>query len=544
MTFEKYLKIYIESAVPIININTREPSRAINSICRVVEKVSKDIKKSDNPHLDLYLKSEGYKIYAWSITRGWENITTLQTETGTSADLGNALRFFLSEEAQAGVYILSDMQLLMNPIDIPAGKYPQYIQLLKDAFNIGKISNKHLILISNGWQVPVELSDLIVSLEFGLPSRETIITFIKDYVTDSLSPASPDLKEIENIGDVAVGMTLNEVENAVTLAMYPSKGKRIDREIVLNEKVKIIKQRGLLEFIDNPESIDNIAGLDNLKEYLIKTSKVFKEMGKAKKYNLPIPKGFLTVGIQGCGKTLLAQATASLFGLPLFRCDIGRLFDSLLGHTERNARELIKLIDTLAPCVVILDEVEKSVSGVKSSAYTEGGVTDKVVGTLLYWMQERTAPAYLVLTCNNIQLLPPEFIRAGRLDTLWWVDLPTMTEREDAFRIHLKKVKRNPDNFEPISVLAKLTNGYTGAEIESIIKNAMLTAFYEDREFTINDIKRAIKDTSPVSKVKKHEIDLLKVKVNKWGIRAASKGESLHDGIRTTSWGSLESEKH
>ncbi|MCD6151083.1 MAG: AAA family ATPase, partial [Deltaproteobacteria bacterium] len=290
-------------------------------------------------------------------------------------------------------------------------------------------------------------------------------------------------------------------------------------EIVLEEKRNIIQKGEILEFFPVREALNDIGGLDNLKKWLRKRSKVFTR--KAKDYGLPSPKGILILGIQGTGKSLAAKATAGLWKLPLLRMDLGKVFGSLLGESEENLRNAIRLAETISPCILWIDELEKAFAGSSGSA-GDSGTSARILGTFLTWMQEKTKPVFIIATGNDISLLPPELMRKGRFDEIFFVDLPSASEREAIFKVHLEKVRPIIRQFN-LQQLSAATDKYSGAEIEQIIFDAMFSAFDDDqREFTEEDIIASVKEIIPISRFMKERIEGLR----QWAVSRTRKANS------------------
>jgi SpoVK/Ycf46/Vps4 family AAA+-type ATPase len=273
------------------------------------------------------------------------------------------------------------------------------------------------------------------------------------------------------------------------------------------EKKKLIRKSGLLEYYDFSESIDSVGGLDKLKDWLKQRGMAFTQ--KARDFGLPEPKGMLLLGVQGCGKSLAAKAASSLWRLPLLKLDMGKIFDAYLGSSEKNIREAIKIAEALSPNILWLDEIDKAFSGMGSKQSGDFGVSARVLGTFLTWMQEKTSPVFVLATANNIENLPPELLRKGRFDEIFFVDLPTDDERNNIFKIHFNKRKRNPDSFN-IPGLVEKTKGFTGAEIEQLIISGLYRAFAEDREIEDKDIFNEIEETVPLSVTYKEHIASLR----------------------------------
>ena len=306
--------------------------------------------------------------------------------------------------------------------------------------------------------------------------------------------------------DAASGLTTIKAENAFALSVVQS--KTIDPVIVAKEKAQAVKKNGLLELIETKETLNSIGGLDVLKEWLIKRKHAFSQ--RAIEYGLPTPKGLLILGIAGTGKSLAAKATAQVFGVPLLKLDAGRIFAGLVGQSESNLRSVIQTAEAIAPCCLWIDEVEKGFAGSKSSGQTDGGTSSRVFGSFI-WMQEKSSPVFVVATANDVSQLPPEMLRKGRFDELFFVDLPNQQEREAIWEIQIGKHGRDPKDFDVVQ-LGRVTDGLTGSEIESVFIEALYLAFDsgseagEEKEPTDLDIARVLTEFVPLSKLMAEQI--------------------------------------
>lgn len=383
-----------------------------------------------------------------------------------------------------------------------------------------QFTKKTILILTPVASLPVELREDVLQIELPLPTYDEIEKQLDSIIatTSQHRPPTPQLKE--KLVESTLGLSL---ENIKTLfAQIIITHNVIDEraiEVVLQEKRNIIKKGEILEFFPVRESLNDIGGLDNLKNWLRKRSKVFSR--KAKDYGLPSPKGILIIGIQGTGKSLAAKATAGLWKLPLLRMDLGKVFGSLLGESEENLRNAIRLAETISPCILWIDELEKAFAGSSGSA-GDSGTTARILGTFLTWMQEKEKPVFIIATGNDITLLPPELMRKGRFDEIFFVDLPTATEREAIFKVHLEKVRPVIRQFD-LQKLAAATDKYSGAEIEQIIFDAMFTAFDDhQREFTEEDIIASVKEIIPISRFMKERIDTLR----QWAVSRTRKANS------------------
>jgi SpoVK/Ycf46/Vps4 family AAA+-type ATPase len=286
-----------------------------------------------------------------------------------------------------------------------------------------------------------------------------------------------------------------EAENAFALSLIES--GFIQPSLVAREKAHALKSGGLLEVIETGATLDAIGGLENLKAWLIQRGEAFTE--RARTYGLPVPKGMLVLGVPGTGKSLTAKATASVFGVPLLKLDAGRLFGGLVGQSEANVRSVIQTAEAISPCVLWIDEIEKGFGGVGGSGgSTDGGTSARVFGTMLNWLQDKTAPVFVVATANDVSKLPPEMLRKGRWDELWFVDLPDTRERTAIWDLVIAKYGREVTAYDPV-VLARASELHTGAEIEAAFVEALHRAFAEDREPGELDLGEVLNESVPLA---------------------------------------------
>jgi SpoVK/Ycf46/Vps4 family AAA+-type ATPase len=276
-----------------------------------------------------------------------------------------------------------------------------------------------------------------------------------------------------------------------------------DIDLVTQEKKQIIRESEALEFYAATETPDDVGGLGVLKEWLRLRERAFTQEARA--YGLPAPKGMALIGIPGTGKSLTAKMVGGLWRLPLLRLDIGALFGSLVGESEERTRRALKLAETVAPCVIWIDEMEKGLA----HGGLDSGTSTRVFGTILTWMQEKTAPCFVVATANDIASLPPELLRKGRFDEVFFLDLPTLKERQEIFAVHLRKRNRLPQDFD-IQRLARESGGYVGAEIEQAVIDAMYVGFNEGREFTTDDVSAALRRQVPLSVSQREIVEALR----------------------------------
>ena len=341
-------------------------------------------------------------------------------------------------------------------------------------------------------------------MEFSLPGKDVLKNVLLG-VMESAGLKNNESEHEDKVVDAASGLTTMEAENAFALSFVQT--RTIQPEVVSREKAQAVKKNGILEIVQTNESLDTIGGLDVLKEWLTKRKDAFS--AKAKAYGLPVPKGLLIVGIPGTGKSLTAKATAKVFGVPLLKLDAGRIFAGLVGQSEANLRSVIQTAEAIAPAVLWLDEIEKGFAGSKSSGSTDGGTSARVFGSFISWMQEKTSPVFVVATANDVSQLPPEMLRKGRFDEMFFVDLPNQTEREAIWKIQIARHGRNPKDFDCVQ-FARATEGFTGSEIESVFVDSLFAAFERNREPDDLAVAQVLTNIVPLSRTMGEQINALR----------------------------------
>jgi ATP-dependent 26S proteasome regulatory subunit len=533
LTFEEAFQIYLKSAFPIIIIPTREVDRATQVLVAMTKKWNDRINSMKLPDDKEHLKIDGYDMMSWDCLNGWRSLTDAKIKIpDTSKTPQEGLKWLIKEDngPRPGVYIMQNAHMFFGD----TYTLPELIQFFREHFEIGRVANRHLFLVGDNTDIPAELQPLTVLIDFPLPTRDELSVFITEYIDGLELPAMPK-KIVAEAADAATGMTTHEVESAVCVAAVKSKGKTLDKQIIFEEKAKAVKRSGLLEHIPTDLTLSGVGGLVNFKSWLGLMSKPFLNQTKAMNEGIDMPRGVLVCGVSGTGKSLTAKAAANLFGVPLFRLDIGRVFGGLVGETEKRTRQLIQLMEAVSPCVILIDEIEKALAGLGSSDQSDSGVTARLFGALLTWLQEKTSPVFLIATANQVDKLPPEMLRKGRWDELFFVDLPSQEEREEILKIHLHKTGKALSKFPNFEKLAgDAMRGFTGAEIEAVVKKGRLVAFAEDREFTLKDVAVAVSQTVPLIKTKRAEIEALRAWANNKAV-AANKGEVVRvDEIKTS----------
>jgi SpoVK/Ycf46/Vps4 family AAA+-type ATPase len=335
----------------------------------------------------------------------------------------------------------------------------------------------------------------------------------------------------ERLAKAALGLTLHEAENAFARAMVnDGKLNPRDVEVILEEKRQIIKKSEILEFVKTDLKIEDVGGLENLKRWLLKRNKSW--LDAAARYGLPAPKGVLITGVPGCGKSLIAKAVSAMWQLPLLRLDLGKIFSGIVGSSEENMRKAIKTVEAVSPSILWIDEIEKGFSGMNHGG--DSGTSNRIFGTFLTWMQEKTKPVFVIATANNIQYLPPEMLRKGRFDEIFFVDMPTKKERKEIFRLHINKRLKDPEvigNFELndaiLDHLAELTEGFVGAEVEQVVISALFEAFSEDRSIRLEDFEKSIRTTVPLAVTQAEQIQRIREWANVRAVAATAQEDRM-----------------
>ena len=404
---------------------------------------------------------------------------------------------------------------------------PQIIALLKKIAEnnlYNDVYHATILIVSEITVIPRELENYITIFDIPLPTISEIHTLIQDFIRDLEISVEQD-----TINDIALSFKgLNEFQIKQILNLAYQDGGCIDQDdklLILKEKEQFIKKSGMLEIVNFTETIDDIGGLENLKKWLSRKAKVFSNLDKAIKFGVDIPKGIMIIGMPGCGKSLTAKATASLFEIPLVRLDVGRLLGKYVGESEENMRKALKLAEAISPCVLWIDEIEKAFAGVGGDG-SGNEVTTRLFGQFLTWMQEKENTVFIVATANDISRMPPEFLRKGRFDELFFVDLPNGEERRKILDIHLKKRNKWNKGIDSIALI-KETQGFNGADLEAVVKDTIEMAFIDGKtSITTEDLIQSVKDTKSISSTLKDKIAQIKATVSKIDIKPASTPDS------------------
>lgn len=477
------LNILIQAQYPLIYLVTSEEERAEQSIF----KVSQEIKPQR-------------RVYVWTVTHGIVEYGQPRNTTQHNTVSPEAAIDWIIRQKEPSIFILKDLHPF---IDAPATN-----RSLRDAIASFKGMQKNIILMSPVQQVPIELEKEVVVLDFQLPDMAELNKVLTAHQEQNRGRRLTT-EAREKLLRAALGLTKDEAEKVYRKAQVTT-GQLTENEvnIVLSEKKQLIRRNGILEYLEEDETIDAVGGLEELKTWLTQRSNAFTE--RAREYGLPQPKGMLILGVPGCGKSLIAKTTSRLWGLPILRLDMGRVYDgSMVGRSEANLRNALKTAESISPTILFIDELDKSFAGSGGSGDSDGGTSNRIFGSFLTWMQEKKSPVFVMATANRVERLPGEFLRKGRFDEIFFVDLPTPEERQDIFGIHLTKRREEIARFD-LEQLAKMSDGFSGAEIEQAIVAAMYEAFAQDREFTQLDIIAALKSTLPLSRTMQEQVTALR----------------------------------
>jgi len=447
----------------------------------------------------------GKALLGWTATQGYRRLggaRTVPPPEGATQPL----------EALQAVERLNEPSIVVLKDFHPYLSDPAVVRALRDLAHALKSTYTTVLLLSPSLVIPPELEKEISVLDVPLPTAEELMALLREIATvlrqTSRTPVELTREEAGQLITAALGLTLSEAENAFAKAVaHDGKLGKGDIQLVLEEKRQVIRKSGLLEYFAPDAALEAVGGLELLKGWLGRRGAAFSE--KARAFGLPQPKGLLLLGVQGCGKSLTAKAIAATWRLPLLRLDMGRIFSGLVGSSEENLRKAIRTAESVAPVVLWVDEIEKGLSGLSSSGSSDGGVTARVFGTFLTWLQEKTAPAFVVATANRIDLLPPELLRKGRFDEIFFIDLPAPAEREEILRIHLAARRRDPARFD-VAALARAAVGFSGAELEQAVVSGLHDAFAEGGELAQRHLEKAIAESLPLSVTMREQIATLR----------------------------------
>jgi SpoVK/Ycf46/Vps4 family AAA+-type ATPase len=490
MKFNDELTLLLKARYPVIFINTIEEDR-------VEYVIRKHIKTNLNR-----------SIYSWDFVDGYTNNPNNEGFAKRNPLQALELVERLTAETPA-IFLLKDFNRFLTDISIS--------RKLKNIGRLLKLQPKKIIIIGSEFNIPNELQDLVTIIQFQLPVEAEISQELTRLIKSLNIEVESDL--FESLTQACQGLSLERIRRV--LSKIIATHKTIDQKsitILLNEKKQIISQTEILEYWSVNEKITNIGGVKNLKDWLKKRKSSFGI--QASNYGLPTPRGLLLVGIQGTGKSLTAKAIATEWQLPLLKLDVGKLFGGIVGESESRLRQMIEVSETLAPCILWIDEIDKAFSINETNG--DSGTSNRVLATFISWLSEKTKPVFVVATANNVDRLPLEIIRKGRFDEIFFLDLPQKQEREQIFKIHIQEFRPNSWELFDYIKLAQLSESFSGAEIKQSIIEAMYHAFYEEREFTTEDICFALNELIPLAQLESNQTKKLQSWASSGRIRLAS----------------------
>ena len=490
MNFQTELETLIRARYPILYVLSSEEMRVQSLVMDIAAKRQK-------------------KVFEWSYSTGIVPAgTSIQSQKLRNAATKEPLMALdqVIEQVEPAIFIFKDFHPFLTKNNFAVTRKLKEIALhLKNSF-------KTIVLVSPVVEIPAELEKEITLLNHPLPSRDELSALLDRIIADVRQFRQVNI-ELDDTGrerllQAALGLTLGEAENV--FAKIIVKAERLSAEDVSEvfaEKQQIIRKSGLLEYYATDENFAHVGGLGILKDWLARRAIAFTN--DAREFGLPAPKGILMLGVQGCGKSLCAKSVSNLWQLPLLRFDMGRMFGSLVGSSEENVRRAISVAESVAPAILWVDEIDKAFAGSQGSGSTDGGTTARVFGTFLTWLSEKTAPVFVVATANDISQLPPELLRKGRLDEIFFVDLPAPDERREIFKIHITKRKRDPSKFD-LDALATASAEFSGAEIEEAVNSALYDAFYSKTELATGNIQTSLSQTVPLARTMDEQINRLR----------------------------------
>ena len=511
------LRDLLRARYPIVYVVSSEEDRVEQELARFVQE------RRDKARGDAEL--EARKFVVWSINDGLMERSWSIEADGTvkwgedrkipeTDDPERALGHIRRAEFEA-VYVLRDFH--------PYLTNPKVGRSVRDLHKVLREKHTNVVLLSPIFKSPAEIENDLAVVDYDLPEREDVEQSLdrfldKHHIDSRADRVEGDPHIRSRVVEACLGLTLEEVVKVLAKSVirnFDVHGEQdFDIDTILAEKRHIIRKSGILEFFESDRSMDDIGGLETLKDWLKKRERAFYP--EAQRFGLPTPKGILLIGIPGCGKSLTAKSIGIYYKMPLLRLDVGRVFGSLVGSSEENMRKAIRTAEAVAPSILWLDELEKAFSGVQSSGQSDAGTTARVFGTFITWLQEKGSPVFVMATANDVSLLPPELLRKGRFDEIFFVDLPSPAERRIILDIHIRRRGREPDNFE-LDKLVAATQGFSGSEIEQAIISALYDVYEEacregdfSRDIGTDDIAKSASEIIPLSYTMKERIDTLR----------------------------------
>lgn len=514
---------YILAGYPLLWVETHEEYRALSTICSQLSKAK-----------------EPYHTFAWDEADGvrpigikngvlasGEVVTVDDAPIIDPADMLN----WLDSQPNNHILFMKDGHNALSK----ASAAPMYRRKIRNLLPRFKAVGKVLVIVSPIVDIPVELDKEISVIPFKLPDREEIRKVLHAVCesgginqTHGLFPTDD-----EELIDSALGMTSFEAENAFSVSLVEA--HKFDPKVIRREKAAIVRKSETVEVVESEYTLDDIGGLENLKDWLLERKNCFSE--EARNFGVTPPKGLLLVGVPGTGKSLAAKAASSALGRPLLRLDFGNIFGKYVGDSEANMRRVQHLVEAVAPCILWMDELEKGLGGMSGGGDTDGGTTKRVFQQFLTWLQERKSDVFIMATANSVEALPPELLRPGRIDGIFWVDLPDTVQRQEILGIHLGKKGRKLDTYKAhLDQLISMTDHYSGAEIETWVKNALTRAFsLGHKDLLIEDLLETVATVTPVYNLMGEKIKGSQEWAKKHGaLQASKKHEEVKADITPT----------
>jgi ATP-dependent 26S proteasome regulatory subunit len=471
------LRLLLRAQYPMIYMVTYEEARATQMLAQLCQE-------------------RGMDLHTWSFTEGIKRFGN-----ANPPEEANPVQVldFVREYDRPSMFVLRDMHAYFGS--------PEVVRKLRDLQNDASNSYKPIVMTSPILRIPPELEKVVTVVDLDLPDTEEIGEVV-DTCLNLVGDTSQSCDRT-HVVQACRGLTSDEINNVLAKSWVAH--STLDVPTILSEKRQIIRKSGILEYCDEIEDYENIGGMDLLKQWLEDRGDAFSP--EARHFGLPQPKGILLLGTPGSGKSLIAKSVAGLWGMPLLRLDVGKIFAGIVGASEENMRRVIKVTESVAPVVLMIDEIEKGLSGTGSSNFSDAGTTSRVFGTLIQWMNDKTAPVFIIATANDVRQLPPELLRKGRFDEVFFVTLPTAAERAEIFGIHIAKPReqhqgRSFDGFD-LEELATCTDNFSGAEIEQAVISGLFKAFKDHSELTQEHILAAIEETVPLATTMREQIDFL-----------------------------------
>ena len=468
------------------------------------------------------------RVLFWDIVRGWED-----NGSGKGSVMAALDRISKTAVEEYTIFVLRDLHpVLKSPY---TDKNAPVVRELRNLTRELKRSKKTIILTSHTLELPEELREEITVIDFPLPNVQEIDSLISHVVENPEQLQVSGLAR-EQLVKACQGLSRARIGRVLAKALAAKQQiNESDIDGVLEEKQQAIRQTGILEFFNSRESLKSVGGLENLKQWVKMRQDAFTD--EARRYGIPNPKGVLLVGIQGTGKSLSAKTIACEWRLPLLRLDTGRLFGGVVGESESRVRQMIQLAEAIAPCVLWIDEIDKAFGNIISGGDGDSGTSRRVFGSLITWMQEKTSPVFIVATANNVRILPAELLRKGRFDEIFFLNLPSESERQDIFKVHLQRLRPNRLREFDLEILAKRAENFSGAEIEQVVIDGLYRAFGtfvngQRRDLMTEDVLRSIEDTVPLAAIARSQIEDLKRWAAEAGARTASNDTQLVDELK------------